>query len=129
MVDIFYRLHREEAPAFCAENAYSAAWGQAFSADGRRYECPVCDGSGESCWNCNGEGWFECEYGYSCCTEAAELLEYFDRHCPPDDSDPVVVFEGVRVGSGLDGEPLAVPERIIEWTTIGVLRQRNTAKA
>lgn len=125
----FYRLHADTAPEFSAENAWSAAWGETFSTDGARYECRSCDGAGEflgeKCNDCGGEGWIDAEAGYSCCESAAELLAYFDQHCPADDTDPVVVFDGEIVGTGLDGEPLVIPTTVIRWTTVGQLRKES----
>lgn len=127
MTDTYYRLHRTDAPTFSADNAWSAPWGEAFGVDGDRYECRSCDGSGsdvfgEHCGYCDGEGWFDCAEGYSCCESAEDLLAYFDRHCPANYDDPVVVFEGDYCGQGCDGEPLVVPTAIVWWTTIGQLR-------
>lgn len=123
----YYRLHRSDAPEFSADNAWSAAWGETFSADGTRYECRSCDATGtidgETCRDCNGDGWIDTERGYSCTDSASELIEYFDRHCPADDTDPVVEFDGEYAGSGLDGEPLVIPTAIVRWTTIGQLRK------
>ena len=39
--------------------------------------------------------------------------------------DKVVVFEGTRVGDGFDGEPLAVPTRIIEEVPWSEFRTRT----
>jgi hypothetical protein len=122
----YYRLHCSDAPEFSADNAWSAAWGEAFTADGSQYECRACDGTGEflddRCPDCSGEGVIDADRGYSCCGSASELVEYFDWHCPADDSDPVVEFDGEHVGNGLDGEPLVVPTAVVRWTTIGQLR-------
>jgi hypothetical protein len=122
----YYRLHRSDAPAFHADNAWSAPWGEVF-VDASTYECRACDGAGEVfgevCEDCDGECVLDADRGYSCCDSASELLAYFGGHCPADDADPVVVFEGARVGAGLDGEPLVVPSTVIRWTTIGQLRR------
>jgi hypothetical protein len=121
----FFRMHRSDAPEFTADNAYSAAWGETFTSVSQ-YECRSCDGTGEflgdPCTDCDGEGVIDADRGYSCCESADELLAYFGQHCPADDADPVVEFDGVRVGTGLDGEPLAVPAEVVRWTTIGQLR-------
>ena len=128
MSETFYRLHHAAAPEFCAENAWSAQWGVTWASDGARYECTRCDGTGqdltdpgEECPACD-EGWQDADYGYSCCASAEELLSYMDAHGIVGDDDPVVIFEGQRVGTGGDGEPLAVPTGQVRWTTIGALR-------
>lgn len=124
----FYRLHSAATPEFSPENAWSAAWGETF-VDVSTYECRSCNGSGEflgeQCSDCDGEGTIDADRGYSCCDSAAELLAYFGGHYPADDTDPVVVFDGQHVSTGLDGESLAVPTAIVRWTTIGQLREEN----
>ena len=129
MSETFYRMHQPDAPEFSAEHAWSAQWGVTWASDGSRYECTRCDGTGrdltdqdEECPSCDGEGWLDADRGYSCCYSAEELLAYMDRHGVVGDDDPVVVFEGQRVGTGGDGEPLAVPTGHVRWTTIGALR-------
>ena len=129
MSETFYRMHRPDAPAFCAEHAWSAQWGVTWDPSGARYECTRCDGTGqdltdpdEECPACDGEGWLDADYGYSCCESAQALLAYLDRHGVVVADDPVVIFEGQRVGTGGDGEPLAVPTGQVRWTTIGALR-------
>src|SRR5690606_11407414 len=98
-------------------------------------ECTWCDGTGrdffdqgEPCSACD-EGWQDADYGYSCCYSAEELLEYMRVHGVVTDDDPVVIFEGHRVGTGGDGEPLAGPSGRIRWTTIGALRAGAAACA
>jgi hypothetical protein len=124
----FYRLHdNDQAPAFSADNAWSGLWGADFSEGGSRSRCPECEGTGESygekCRSCDGEGWHECQLGYSCCDSAEALLEYF---ADTEDDAKVVVFAGERIGTGFDGEPLAVPTSEIRWTTLGQLRAELT---
>jgi hypothetical protein len=128
MTETYYRLHRDDAPTFTADNAWSGLWGGTFSPDGARSECPQCDESGEydgeECSHCAGEGWLDCDYGYSCCYTAAELVAYFSRGGGLDAVDlaqPVVVFAGEQVGNGFDGEPLVVPTEVVRWTTLGEL--------
>ena len=63
----------------------------------------------------------------ACCDTAEELVRYF-THAARDaaeDDDKVVVFEGTRVGDGFDGEPLAVPTRIIEEVPWSEFRTRT----
>lgn len=123
-MDVFYRHHRFDAPEFSAENAFSAQWGVDFDERGIRYRCLDCDGAGptpDAPCSCDG-GWMYADRGYSCCWTAGDLLAYHDEHCPLDADDPVVVFEGRHCGDGGDGEPLAVPIRVIRWTTAGELR-------
>lgn len=126
MSETFYRVHWEGSPEFSATNAWSALWGRTRSEDGSQTECPVCDGTGKvggyECDNGCDEGWEDCMQGYSCCDSADELLAYFARHGEPTPDEPVVIFEGVRVGNGPDGEPLAIPTGGVRWTTYGALR-------
>jgi hypothetical protein len=128
MADTYYRLHRADAPAFTADNAWSGLWGSTFSPDGSRTECGECDGAGvddhgQPCEAGCDNGWWDCYAGYSCCDTAEELLDYFTQHNPADDNDPVVIFEGEQVGTGFDAEPLVIPTTTIRWTTIGQLRK------
>jgi hypothetical protein len=127
MTETFYRLHRADTPEFSTGNAWSGPWGETFSADGSRYECRTCDGTGEvfgeQCTDCDGEGWIDCDPGYSCCHTADDLLDYFGQHCPAAADDPIVVFEGQQIGTGFDGEPLAIPTGSIHWITIAQLRR------
>jgi hypothetical protein len=129
MADTYYRLHQAGIPEFSADNAWSGLWGGAFSADGSRSECGQCDAKGVDEWGepceagCS-DGWFDCAEGYSCCWTGQDLLRYFDEHLGSGfEDEPVVVFEGALVGTGFDGEPLAIPTRVIRWTTIGQLRE------
>lgn len=128
MSDTFFRVHTTALP-FSAENAWSGLWGADFSEDGSQSRCCHCDGSGEAfgeeCKNCNGEGWEDCLQGYSCCDSAEELLEYFQKHGHTNDDTPVVIFEGEYVGNGFDGEPLAVPTKVVRWTTFGELENES----
>ncbi|MFJ3839490.1 hypothetical protein ACIPY6_28840 [Streptomyces sp. NPDC090054] len=118
-MSIFYRLHWSDCPPFSAENAWSASWGSTRSADGSQTECLTCDGTGEldgepcSDRDCE-EGWTDCVAGYSCCASADELIAYLGGRGEPGADDTVVVFEGRQVDTGFDGEPTAVPERVIE---------------
>ncbi len=126
MSETFYRVHWEGSPEFSATNAWSALWGATRSEDGSQTECRECDGTGasfgEQCGSCDGEGWEDCASGYSCTDSADELLAYFSRHGEPADDEPVAIFEGTRVGTGVDGEPLAIPAGTVRWTTYGALR-------
>ncbi|MBN3585390.1 hypothetical protein JYB64_23660, partial [Algoriphagus aestuarii] len=59
--EVFYRFHQNAAPCFCADHAWSAPWGSAFTPDGSQYECPSCDGTGDNhidpaCYHCDGTG-------------------------------------------------------------------------
>jgi hypothetical protein len=49
------------------------------------------------------------------------------KHGVVSDNDLVVVFEGEQVGTGWDGEPLAVPSGVVEVIAWGVLRNRVAA--
>lgn len=83
--------------------------------------CDICEGDGttEECDTCDGEGWVDCDRGYSCTWTAEDLLDYFgQRHISLSYDDGVVyVFEGEYEGDGGDGEPLAVPTRVVEQMT------------
>lgn len=117
MTQTFYRLHATEHE-FSAAGAYSALWGSVWSEDGTQTECTSCyEGDRDGCRVCDGTGWQDAQEGYSCCDTAEELIEYMTEHGIAGDDDKVIVFEGVRTGTGFDGEPLAVPTRIIEETT------------
>jgi len=125
--DTYYRLHYGSGGLeFSAENAWSGLWGAEYVADGSKSVCPECDATGvsygETCSSCDGEGYDECQQGYSCCWSAEELLAYYAAHGGAGDADPVVEFEGARCGNGFDGEPLVIPTAVVRWTTIGHLR-------
>ncbi|MER8002958.1 hypothetical protein [Streptomyces sp. NPDC095613] len=57
---VFYRVHPSDAPAFNADNAWSAPWGSdTRSTDGSQYQCIACDGTNEGmhdCTHCGGCG-------------------------------------------------------------------------
>lgn len=122
-METFYRWHRTDAPTFTADNAWSGLWGATFSADGSQTQCRACDGTstyaGMPCEACGGEGWEDCVPGYSCCQSAEDLITYMNAHAGELDTDEgrVIVFEGVQVDTGFDGEPTAVPEKIIKELT------------
>lgn len=134
----FYRVHvagrNAVGPlAFHADNAFSALWGAEFVAgDPSKAVCQPCQGTGEcgfcagdgcsqcsggTCRTCGGDGAEELARGYSCCWSAEDLIEYFAEHGSPADSDDVVAFEGRRVDTGFDGEPLAIPTGDVRWMT------------
>ena len=55
--------------------------------------------------------------GYSCCWSPEDLRSYFEVHAcgaPGDHHGEVIVFEGEHVGQGDDGEPLAIPTRVVD---------------
>jgi hypothetical protein len=128
----FYRVQWPNSPEFSADNAWSALWGSIRSADGSRTECSECDGTGtthyageEPCTSCDGEGWEDALYGYSCCWSAEDLIAYFASRGEPCDTDAVIVFAGQQVGNGFDGEPLAVPEAITAQMTWAEFKEAN----
>lgn len=135
MSETFYRLHSNpDAPCFCASHAWSGLWGGTWNADGSANECRECDGTGipllapdGRCDNCD-EGWEPATYGYSCCWSAAELVEYMTKHGMASGDDKVVIFEGRKVGTGFDGEPLAVPTGDVKWITWAELAQQTKEK-
>ena len=173
--EVFYRFHQNAtAPCFCADHAWSAPWGSAFTPDGSQYECPSCDGTGDNhidpacrhcdgtgedtttcyhcdgtsyddddmcsecdgtghttttchhcdgtgedtdCRDCDGTGRIDANPGYSCCWSPEDLRAYFEVHAcgaPGDHHGEVIVFEGEHVGQGDDGEPLAIPTRVVD---------------
>ena len=144
---VFYRVHWSDAPAFNAANAYSALWGAARSKDGSQTECALCDATGkytrgcprcddsgyddsscqrcegsgfiDECEPCDGTGWQDCVRGYSCFADPDDLISYFTERARSGlaDGEQVIVFEGQRIATGCDGEPTAVPTRVIEALT------------
>lgn len=127
-----------------------------FNEDGSQYQCLACDGTGttadpepcgacdmEGCHRCDDgwhttcrdcdEGWVDCDRGYSSVRSAADLVEYFQQHAGgAPEHGTVIVFEGEHVGDGCDGEPLAVPTRVVEtltWTQFAAkhLQQEGVA--
>lgn len=113
MSETYYRVHWADCPEFSAANAWSMGWGAArHPEDSSRYECPACDGEG--CENCGSEGYFDAQRGYSCVADAEALIDYMAEHGTPGDDERVIVFTGRRVGNGGDGEPLVVPDAIVE---------------
>lgn len=101
--------------------------------------CESCDGFGyvetDQCATCDGTGWEPAIPGYSCSGSANELVEYFKEHTGGDPmrgsgyDRQVVVFEGHAVGTGFDGEPLAIPTGNVEWITWAELVERTKAAA
>jgi hypothetical protein len=119
-METFYRVHWSDAPEFNADNAWSALWGAERSEDGSQSKCHACDGDGEydgePCDDCDGDGWVDCVRGYSCCWDAESLIDYFTDHGEPN-GEQVIVFEGRHTANGFDGEPCAVPSKVIETLT------------
>jgi len=124
---MFWRVHHSWAPEFCPENASSAPWGWALTAE----DCPMCDENGQI-WDDEQNDWVDCPYhglaarapGYSCCENPVDLVRYFEARggCP--NEMPIVVFSGNIVGWGPDHEPLVIP-RIRprpRWLTYGQVR-------
>jgi len=103
---VYWRFHGNWAPEFSSENAYSAAWGGEFSPTGDKYRDP--DPYAE-------EEWIDADPGYSSTYSADELAEYFEKHFVllSDDDGEVIAFHGGQVGTGIDGEPLVVPEEVV----------------
>lgn len=123
MAETFYRFHWADCPELTAANAWSALWGADRSADGSQTRCQTCGGDGDGgtgddgrCDDCGGEGWHDALPGYSACSTPAELAAYFATRGEPADGR-VVVFTGRRAGTGFDGEPLAIPERVLRTMT------------
>lgn len=116
----FYRFHWADCPEFSADNAWSVEWGHTRIEGSSTAECVPCDGTGElvgePCDACDGEGVIECDRGYSACESAEDLLHYFAQRgdLASADEGRVIVFEGERVGTGCDGEPLVVPHTVIK---------------
>jgi len=124
----YYRLHRDGLPTFGSDRAWSGPWGESYSADGSAYECRTCDGTGEwlgePCPDRCDDGWLPADRGYSCCHGGRELVRYVVEHIGAHiDDERVVIFEGRQVGTGLDGEPLVIPTRVVRWTTVRDLRR------
>ncbi|SEN87220.1 hypothetical protein [Nonomuraea pusilla] len=132
MTETYFRVHWADTPDFNADNAWSGLWGSKWSTDGRQTRCHDCAGTGnyfgEQCKTCDGDGWEDALYGYSCCDSAEDLAAYFaEAGEPGDEGGRVIVFEGRRVGTGFDGEPLAVPTSIVEEMTWSEFKKRYTA--
>lgn len=130
MTETFYRVHTAGTPVFHADNAWSGLWGSEWSGDGRQTRCHACDGTGrqlfdEQCDVCDGDGWEDAAFGYSSCRTAADLIAYFAERGEPTDG-VVIVYEGRHVGNGFDGEPLSVPDRIIEEISWNEFLARTT---
>lgn len=143
-METFYRWHRAGIP-FTADRAWSGLWGAEFSEDGSRtkcftcdgegtgirdcprcggdfdarWDCPRCDGEGvvDECGDCEGEGWQDCVRGFSCERTPEALHRYFAQRGGDPGPGRVIVFEGCQTGTGFDGEPCAVPERIVKEMT------------
>lgn len=109
---MFWRVHWLDCPQFSAENATSAPWGTAASAD----ECSWCDENGEIYDEATDE-YVACPYhgaqartdGYSCCESPEQLVSYFGHRAGCPDDMPVVVFAGRIVDHGPDLESLVIP--------------------
>lgn len=130
MTETFYRLHSNpEAPCFCANHAYSGVWGGEWSKDGSQSRCTSCIPGDEDCRVCGGTGWEDAIRGYSCCWTAEDLIAYMGEHHAPDAAELVAVFEGRQVGTGFDGEPLAIPTGDVEWITWAELVERAEVPA
>ncbi|MFB4197747.1 hypothetical protein [Streptomyces carpaticus] len=117
----WWRVHWSDCPPLSEEHAWSALWGATRSEDGSQTECRDCDGSGdlagEPCTICGGEGWEDSVPGYSCAASPEALLAYFDRPGMEPWGETVIAFEGRQVDTGFDGEPTAVPTRVLQtWT-------------
>jgi hypothetical protein len=134
----FYRVHDTDEFEFSADGAWSSQAGiTRISAD--RYECLACEGSCADpnerddegneipCRDCHGEGSVQCDRGYSCCAAPGDLIAYFSGHMAVGPATPVIVFEGYQTGTCSDGEPLAVPEHVIEQTTWAEFTRRHQA--
>jgi hypothetical protein len=78
--------------------------------------CRSCDGDGclrVGCTLCCGTGWLDCVRGYSCWSTPDQLIDYFEesgRDHPGDNDGRVLVFTGVIVDCGFDGEPTVLPD-------------------
>lgn len=127
---LWYRVHWGDCPQFNADNAWSCLWGPERSDDGSQCECTGCGGTGESyldggdpddddfgrCRECDGTGWMDCEPGYSCVADPADLIEYFARRVDPA-GETVIVFTGRQASSCVEGHPTVVPDKVVETMT------------
>ncbi|MGW7350918.1 hypothetical protein [Streptomyces sp. NPDC054784] len=95
--------------------------------------CTRCDGERrlDDCENCDGDGWLDCTRGYSSFEDPDTLIDYFTEVardvCAVDVT--VVIFEGRQADFGLDGEPTAVPTRIVETLTWDAFLARHQQEA
>jgi hypothetical protein len=127
MPSTFWRVH-DTTYEFSADSAWSSQAGVPLAAPDRDL-CLVCGGDGTDpdecddegnsvpCTSCGGEGSFQRDRGYSCCASPEDLISYFSGHLGAAAGDTVITFEGERTGTCPDGEPLAVPIRVIATAT------------
>lgn len=130
----FYRVHWDDCPPLTPDNAWSALWGADRSPDGSQTECRTCDTTGtldgETCTDCNGQGWEDCVPGYSSAATPEQLIAYFTRSgMEPTATDTVIIFDGQQVDTGFDGEPTTVPDTIIETLTWAEFTARHQEAA
>lgn len=133
MNEIWYRVHWSDCPEFSADNAWSGLWGPARSDDGSQSECTGCGGSGElfigePCPECDGTGWMDCEPGYSCVDDPADLINYFAGRGEPT-GETVIVFTGRQASTCIDGYPTVIPDEIVETLTWDQFTTRHGASA
>ncbi|MFF9787130.1 hypothetical protein [Streptomyces nigrescens] len=91
--------------------------GCAYTGEFHDTPCDRCDGNGiiDTCGNCD-DGWIDCIRGYSCENTPESLIRYFTEASRTGcaNGEQVILFEGYQADYGIDGEPTAVPQRIIE---------------
>lgn len=132
-MELFYRIHWNwDTVPFDAEHAYSFLNGMPPLADDlSRYGCVPCNGTGEAipgvdpdedgkCSSCHGEGSHEADRGYSCVYDPEDILSLpaqFGSGRRELAAARVVEYEGEVQGWGCDGEPLAVPSRVLRVMT------------
>jgi hypothetical protein len=103
----FYRVHNDTCPCLCAEHAYSAPAGVTFI-DCATYICPTCHACAiEGCATCGEHGTIPATRGYSCFESLDAAQAYLEKAGAW--RTAIYRFEGEHVGTGLDGEPLAIP--------------------
>lgn len=122
----FWRIH-DTGHEFSADNAWSSQMDmdRRDGEDGTPQQecwCQAMDGEpAGDCRDCDGEGWVDCQRGYSCCPSAQALAAYFAGQgisLAGWHGFEVIEFEGRAVGTGPDGEPLAVPEGVARRMTV-----------
>lgn len=128
---MYWRVHWDAPGTFSPENAWSAPWGTASTAD----ECALCDEDGEMFDEALNE-FVPCPYhgqanrseGYSCCESRQALVEYFAARGGCAGRQRIVIFAGQVASFGPDMEALVVPTMTKprpRWTTWGRITRRG----
>lgn len=98
---VFWRVHWSATPPFAPENAYSAPW----DTNWHPTEKLVME------YGRYGD-WVAPDRGYSVAPSAKSLVDYIEFNAGGEVAEvhDILVFTGEQVGTGLDGEPLVIPD-------------------